>query len=109
MKRCTHASVRRMGLQILCFKALSRLRLPVSGGDLIERERWPWLLITYAHTYATVILEVLEQAVRLASETLVIDYKRKTERRQSSFVPSSGGAVGMMSLARARSTLSRQL
>jgi hypothetical protein len=56
LRRCTHASVRRMDLQILC-PALSRDGdlLAESGGDLIERSGLQWLLITYAHTYATVI------------------------------------------------------
>jgi hypothetical protein len=41
MRRCTHASVRRMGLQILCSKALSRLGVASkSGGDLDRAERW---------------------------------------------------------------------
>jgi hypothetical protein len=45
------ASVRRMGLQILCSKALSRDGglLAESGGDLIKRSvGLQWLLITYA-------------------------------------------------------------
>jgi hypothetical protein len=34
MRRCTHASVRRMGLQILCSKALSR------DGEVASRIWW---------------------------------------------------------------------
>jgi hypothetical protein len=42
LKRCTHASVRRMDLQILCSKALSRTWRVASrsGGDLDKAERW---------------------------------------------------------------------
>jgi hypothetical protein len=57
MRRCTHASVRRMGLQILCL-ALSRLGEAASRlwWDLIERSGGLQWHITYAHTYVTVIL-----------------------------------------------------
>jgi hypothetical protein len=37
MKRCTHASVRRMGLQILCPLSRDGEVASKSGGDLIER------------------------------------------------------------------------
>jgi hypothetical protein len=48
-----NASVRRMDLQILRSKALSRRELLAdSGGIWIERSvGLQWLLITYAHTY----------------------------------------------------------
>jgi hypothetical protein len=71
-RRCTHASVRRMDLQILCSKALSRTwrLLADSGGDLDRAERGlQWLLITYAHTYAIVILSNIG---RLSSSQRVI-------------------------------------
>jgi hypothetical protein len=65
MKRCTHASVRRMDLQILCSKALSRLALLADlVGIWIERsDGLQWLLITYAHTYVTVLLSIGTKAV----------------------------------------------
>jgi hypothetical protein len=47
-RRCTHASVRRMGLQILCSKlSLSRVSVKELVGIWIERMGYQWLLITY--------------------------------------------------------------
>jgi hypothetical protein len=54
--------------QILCSGVVSNLAglLADSGGDLDRAGRWASvLLITYAHTYETVILEVLDR--RLSS------------------------------------------
>jgi hypothetical protein len=47
----------RMGLQILCSKALSRAIAAESGGDLDRAERWAqWLQLTLIR--ATVILSI---------------------------------------------------
>jgi hypothetical protein len=66
--------------------------LAESGGDLIERSGGlQWLLITYAHTYVTVILIVGEGCQ--ASNTMAAIIRRTERRAQSSFVPRSGGVA----------------
>jgi hypothetical protein len=53
MKRCTHASVRRMGPQIPCPRHCPDLAVASKPGDLDRAERGlQWLPITYALTYA---------------------------------------------------------
>jgi hypothetical protein len=54
-ERCTHASVRRMDLQILCSRHCLGLGVASSWWDLDRADDGlQWLLITYAHTYAIV-------------------------------------------------------
>jgi hypothetical protein len=64
-----HASVRRMGLQILCSRSeLAGLAALVGILDRADGGL-QWLLITYAHTYVTVILLSMEEkAVRVAGD-----------------------------------------
>jgi hypothetical protein len=49
-------------------------------------------LITYAHTYVTVILCSIDRRLSVASNTTAIIRKTESEER-SSFVPRSGGVV----------------
>jgi hypothetical protein len=72
LKRCTHASVRRMDLQILCSRHCLGLVASSSGGDLDRAERWASVaLTTYAHTYVTVTLSIGKKAVRLRGLTVL--------------------------------------
>jgi hypothetical protein len=67
LKRCTIASVRRMGLQILCSKALSRTwrgLLVESGGILIKQDGGlQWLLITRSYVVTVILFDTGKKAV----------------------------------------------
>jgi hypothetical protein len=67
--------------------------LAESGGILIERSGGlQWLLITYAHTYDTVILKVLGR--RLSTKEYMAAIIEKTESEEhKAFVPRSGGVA----------------
>jgi ABC-type molybdate transport system ATPase subunit len=63
-----------------------------SGGDLIERSGGLQWLITYAHTYATVILEVLEEG-RVASDTMAAIIRRLSEERKAALYQEAEGLL----------------